>query len=391
MKPLLVLGVAVLAGAAPALAEKIDIAGWQVDPRLEGTIVLAPGRDDAGTTEAEVFATAVRAQLIADRVLDNGAEIGVRLGGALQLDHPARAGFSGQLQDTGLAFLGPAPRGAFSGLTAGGAEEDTGVRAQLETAFIYVDGGYGELLAGRDIGIARRFHEGAPSVFGTHRIATPSLDTSGIATLLTRNDLTGPAAKISYATPRILGVRLGGSYTPRANVSGLDRDPDRNVADVAEPSLSGGLESAINVSRRLRNLGLRIEAYGAYARANLEIGPQNLDQGTVEVWSAGGRMEWERLEIGADWLTSDNGPARYKAWSVGAQINLEWFDLSANYGNSSDATTCTDGDAWSIGLGRELIADRLDIAAGIQRQELEFQDMTSQSSTGPVIEMTLRY
>lgn len=391
MKLGLILGAAALFGGAPALAEKIDIAGWQVEPRLEGTIVLSPGRDDAGTTEAEVFATAVRAQLIADRVLENGAEIGVRLGGALQLDHPARAGFSGQLQDAGFAFIGPAPRGAFTGLTAGGAAEDTGVRAQLETAFVYIDGGYGELLAGRDIGIARRFHEGVPSVFGRHRIASPSLDTSGIATLLTRNDLTGPAAKISYATPRILGVRVGGSYTPRANVSGLDRDPDRNVGGVNEPALRDGLETAINVSRRLANIGLRIEGYGAYARANVKVGPARINQGTVEVWSAGGRMEWKRVELGADWLTSDNGSARYKAWSVGGQLDLEWFDFSADYGESSDRVTLSQGDVWSLGIGRELITDRLDIAVGIQRQALEFQNTSRVASTGPVIEMTLRY
>lgn len=374
----------------PAMAQPFDLSDWTIDTRADAIIAFAPGRDSDGSPEAEMFAGQVRGEIRFERVLDNGAEIGARLGGVAQLDHPARAGFSGRIGDGTAALFGPQPRGAFTGLTLGGPLEDTGVRAQLETAFVYIDGGYGELLAGRDIGIARRFHEGAPSVFNRHRVTHARLDTSGLASVLTRNDLTGPAAKISYATPRLLGVRLGGSYTPRANVSGLDRDPDRDVPGVLEPRLEDGLETAVNISRRLQSIGANVEAYGAYSRANLETGPLRADTGTVEVWSSGGRIAWDRFELGADWLTTDNGAGRYKAWSVGGQFNVYSVDFSVEYGESSDRVTGAQGEALSIGAAKTYF-EKLTVAAGLQRQALRFAGASDAASTAPVIEMTLKF
>ena len=260
----------------------------------------------------------------------------------------------------------------------------------METAFVYADGGYGEILLGRDIGVARRFYEGSPSVFGFHTATNPRLDTSGIATIRTANDLTGPALKISYASPRFLGLRLGASYTPRANVSGVDRDPASNVAGVAETRLETGLETAFNFRHRFAKSGVRLESYGAYSRADVEFDATNVDFGTVEVWSTGGRVEWENVEIGADWLTTDNGAGRYRAWSLGAKTRLFETDVSAEFGRSFDDSTGIDGRSWSVGASRE-IWKKLTITAGIQQQSLLLTGVQTDNSLGPVFEMTLRY
>ena len=379
-----------LSATAQTRPEPIEIAGWEIEPRADATVAISPARDDVGTTQAEVFTAQLRAELRAEYVLENGAEIGVWLGGRLQRDHPERLGFSGRIGEGTTAFEGLAPRGAFTGLTLGGPVEDANARARLETAFVYIDGGYGQVLIGRDVGIARRFHEGSPSVFRFHRITNAALDTSGVATVLTRNDLTGPAAKISYASPRILGLRIGGSYTPRANVSGLDRDPDRDIAGVAEPSLDDGLEAALNFSHRFRESGIRLEGYGAYGRAAVTTGPAQLDAGTVEVWSTGGRIEWKNLEIGADWLTSDNAGGRYRAWSIGGKINQFGLDWSAEYGQSSDDLTNIDGESWSIGASRSIL-ERLSLSVGVQSQSLNGDLLLDRDSIGPVLEITLRY
>jgi len=374
-------------------AEPIALGEWEIVPRFEATAALSPGRGDAGQTEAELFTGELYGELRAERVLDNGLKIGTWIGARVQRDHPARSGFSGRIGE-GLADNSQtALRGAFTGLTRGGTPDDRNVRVQLETAFVFIDGGYGELLAGRDLGIARRFHEGSPSVFNVQTISNARLDTSGISTLLTRNDLTGPAAKLSYASPRILGLRLGASYTPRANVSGLDRDPDRLVTGIGEPRLEGGLEAAFNFNHRFKEAGVRVQAYGAYGRAAVETVIQNtagrLDAGTVEVWSTGGRVEWDRFEIGADWLTTDNAGGRYKAGSIGAKTKLFGFDGSVTYGQSDDNLTRTSGEAWSIGVSR-VFFERLSLKFGVQGQSLEGDLMLERRSTGPVIEMTLK-
>ena len=370
--------------------EPIEVLGWAIEPRASVTLAISPGRDEAAGRDVEAFTADLFGELRFERVLENGVEIGAWIGGRVQRDHPVRAGFSGQIGPDALTFDGLAPRGAFTGLTAGGVADDTDIRAQLETGFVYVDGGYGQLLVGRDFGVARRFYEGSPSVFNLHTIANARLDTSGIATLLTRNDLTGPATKLSYTSPRLLGLRLGTSYTPRANVSGVDRDPDLVVAGVAEPRLENGVEAAFNFRHRFRNWGVRAESYGAYARADLETGPLRLDTGTVEVWSTGGRLAWENLELGADWLTSDNGAGRYRAWSIGAASRIFEIDVSAEYGCSFDDLTGFDGRAWSFGASKEFWK-KVTITTGIQRQELVSATLDNRASTGPVLEMTLRY
>ncbi len=375
---------------SPAAAQDGLLANWVLDAEGELIIALSPLRDDAGTTEAEIATGEIRAEVRLERVLQNGVEVEVRVGGRAQLDHPLRAGFSGRLGDGSVVFDGLAPRGAFTGLTLGGPEEDDPVRAIVDTAFLRIDGGYGELIGGRDIGVARRFHVGSPSVFRRHRIASPAFDTSGIATLLTRNDLTGPSAKISYATPRLLGLRFGGSYTPEANLSGLDRDPDRDVPGIAEPQLENGVEAALNFSRRFRRSGARVRAYSAYARADLEIGPDQTNGPDVDVWSIGAQVEKGWFTLGGDWLTSDNGGGRYRAWSTGMEIAISKLRISGEYGQSSDDLTRTDGQAWSVGVAREYW-DRIQIGIGVQQQSLDFDKLSDTQSTGPVIEIALRF
>ena len=383
------LGLGTFAGMVDAQPARLW-ADWEIKATGEAVIVLSPGRDDASTVEAEIFLTDLRADLAVERVLENGAEIGVRLGGRVQLDHSQRSGFSGRLGGPGTAIDGSALRGAFTGLTAGGAEEDSGVRAAFETAFAYIDGGYGELLIGRDIGVARRFHEGAESVFRRHGVVNPSLDTSGIASVLTRSDLSGPAAKISYSTPRLLGVKLGASYAPRANIRGLDRDPGRRVSGVEEPQLDHIVEAAFNATRRLRAWRTRISAYGAFARADIARGEGRADGGTVEVWSVGGRVEQDGLSFGADWLTTDNGGGRYRAWSVSGGVNRWGLDFSATYGRSRDDLLAGDGRAASFGVSKRVF-DAIQLGIGVQTQILRRDDGGSERSTGPVVEMSLRY
>ncbi|HBQ49254.1 MAG TPA: hypothetical protein DD728_10285, partial [Hyphomonas atlantica] len=116
--------------------------------------------------------------------------------------------------------------------------DEVDLRAELEEAYVYIDGGYGEVRLGRDEGVAARFQENAPSVFSTLALGRQSLDPTGIDMVTTRHDLTGPSAKLSYATPRLVGIRAGLSFTPKADVRGLDRDADRNLPGVAPITLT---------------------------------------------------------------------------------------------------------------------------------------------------------
>tara|TARA_R110002096_G_C14454912_1_gene711846 strand:- start:70 stop:963 length:894 start_codon:yes stop_codon:yes gene_type:complete len=290
-------------------------------------------------------------------------------------------------------------QGAFSALATGAEREHVGPRGQLEQAYVYAEGGYGEVRLGRDKGVAARFHEGAPSVFVKASTANPVLDPTGQAYVRTDHDLTGPALKLSYASPRILGVRAGASFTPTADVRGLDRDPARKVGGNPQVSVESASEVAVNVSRKLRESGVRLQAALAYSLADVSSAITPDIYGTVETWSAGASAEFDTLTIGASLLNSDNGvetgPGDYSAWTLGVTKQAFSLDFGVDYGKASDDLTGLETKSWSFGAAKEL-REGMRIAGGYRSQTVRYRRVglvplppNRDSADGIVLEITL--
>ncbi|WP_415106150.1 porin [Hyphomonas sp.] len=336
--------------------------------------------------------------LSTNRVLDSGLEIGAVGRAEVQRDHPGRAGFSG-VSDGGAGGVPWEWQGAFSGLATSTEREHVGARGQLEQAYFYVEGGYGEVRLGRDKGVAARFHEGAPSVFVEASTANPVLDPTGQAYVRTDHDLTGPALKLSYASPRILGVRAGASFTPTADVRGLDRDPARNVGGIPQVGVESASEVAVNVSRKLRESGVRLQAALAYSHADVSSDIKPDIYGTVETWSAGASAEFDTLTIGVSLLNSNNGvetgPGDYSAWTLGVTKRVFSLDLGVDYGEASDDLTGLETESWSLGVAKDL-REGLRVAGGYRGQTVRQRRVglgllppNRVSADGIVLEITL--
>ncbi|MEL7231279.1 MAG: porin, partial [Pseudomonadota bacterium] len=280
--------------------------------------------------------------------------------------------------------------GAFSGLSDGPVpnSESDDLRARLETAYFQVDGGYGELRLGKDSGVAARFHEGAPSVLSHARGDTALLDPTGLTSVRTRHDLTGPSAKLSYATPRLLGVRAGLSFTPQADADGLDRRPAAGAALLA-PETKNALELALNATRTLRESGLRFDAAIAWSTADVAPRFGSAPYSDVETLSAGLKLERDEWSAGFSTLTSDNGLSGgdYSAWNVGIMREGEAFDLSLTYGEAEDDGANLDGASWRLGIGRDFDTG-IRLAAAYVDDTLEVNGVDV-SGSGIVVEMTL--
>ncbi|KCZ91757.1 hypothetical protein HJO_11587 [Hyphomonas johnsonii MHS-2] len=380
-----------LAGAHAVAQDDWDV--WETEH--EADIAVA-----ASTADGAPVAWLGRFSLSTNRVLDNGLEIGAAGRFEVQADHPARAGFSG-VPGGGTGVAG-GWQGAFSGLALGPQSEHVGPHGQLEAAYIYAEGGYGEVRLGRDRGVAARFHEGAPGIFGAATTANPVLDPAGGGYIRTDHDLTGPAAKLSYASPRILGLRAGISFTPRADVRGLDRDPERSIPGVPDIRIESAAEAALNLNRRLRESGIRLQATLAYSRADVDAGAAAAPiYGTVETWSAGGSAEFDTVTVGASVLSSNNGvdsgPGDYSAWTIGATKQAFSLTFGLDYGESQDDLTGLDSEAWSIGASKE-VRDGVNLALGYreqdnrQRQILPLRPASQRDSAeGVVLEITLSF
>ncbi|MEQ9505593.1 MAG: porin [Hyphomonas sp.] len=389
--PLTGLVIALAANAAPAAAQDIweDEGGIVTEAGFEAGLVAASDAD-----EAVLFT--LRGAFEANYVLQSGAEIGFRTSGGVDMDNPARSGFSG--------ILGPSqpmasPVGAFSGLARGPSPEDDDPRARIETGYIYIDGGYGELRAGLDDGVAARFFEGAPTLFRHAALANPTLDPSGFVIARTDHDLTGPSLKVSYATPRILGVRAGVSLTPEANISGLDRDPVRNPGGALAPDIENAVEVALNVSRRLPRSGVRLRAGVAYSQADAAQAALPGAYDKVETWSAGGSAEFSSFALGMSYLESNNGfsaiPGDYSALSGALRVNLGKFDAGLELADAEDESVRAESESIGLSLARSF-GENLRVVAGWQHidtrytgNSLPLAPIMRERTDGIVFEITL--
>lgn len=345
---------------------------------FEAVTVIAAFHDTEPGTDSEDILYEVTLDNRFEKVLENGLQIGGRLTLRGQRDHPSRPGFLGDFGDAS------GPVGAYSGLSANSQRGDRGARGQLEAAYLEFDGGYGELRIGHDRGAAARLFEGAPSALTHASISNPYLDPDGIKIIRTNHDLTGPSAKITYATPRILGLRAAASFTPEPDAAGLDRGVRDLPAD-----LSNAAEFALNLSRRLPSSGVRIETALAWSTADVGASTPTA-RDTVSTFSAGGNLEFEFFEVGGSWIRSDNGfsAGDYSAWEVGISTEIGETGLSLNYGEADDDLAHLTGEGMSL-------AARRDIAAGLELA-VAYQDETLASNTGElggrgvVVEITLK-
>ena len=338
-----------LAGPAAHAQWEDDWNPWETETDLGASLVMMPEAD-------EQILARTWAGVSTNRILDSGLEIGAAGRAELQKDHSQRAGFSGV--PVGMEGNGLGLQGAFTGLAVGVPPNDTETRAEIETAYIYVEGGYGQLRLGRDLGVAARFQEGAPSVFDTLASGRQVLDPTGLDMVTTRHDLTGPSVKLSYATPRLVGVRAGVSITPKADVRGLDRDADRNLPGAAPLTITNAVEGSINASRLLRSAGVRLSGALAASTAEIETPPYASDlYDRVTTWSVGTKAEFDTISIGATWLVSDNGiktGGDYEAWTGGLTKSVGDYLIGAEYGFAEDDLTGLEGDAWKLGVSRNV-------------------------------------
>lgn len=139
-------------------------------------------------------------------VLDNGIEIGAVVQGRADGDQPAQL-YGG---------------GRYSSYTIGGPRGVAPASGDvwLEGAYAYARGGFGQLIVGRDQGVARTLAVTAPTIFRAVNINDWKTDLTGLNDVHTVNDFSGRATKITYMPPANMlggvlgGLQLGVSYAP---------------------------------------------------------------------------------------------------------------------------------------------------------------------------------
>ncbi|CAK9041870.1 Porin_4 domain-containing protein [Durusdinium trenchii] len=214
---------------------------------VEGEISTAVGIVD-GDARADANA---EVSVTGSTLLDNGIELGAIVSARLDGDQP-RQQFAG---------------GRYSSLLIGGprgiAPLDSD--AYLQGAAGYVKGPFGQIILGREQGIARTLAVTSPTIFRAVNVNNWQTDLSGINDVHTVNDFTGYSTKFTYMPPaNFLGGALGGIAAGRILLTaalyyqhGIGRGSNRLFVGLGA--------SYITADEDFQTASLAYEDYEAYA------------------------------------------------------------------------------------------------------------------------------
>jgi hypothetical protein len=287
---------------SPAMAAdpiEVDISGEVT------TVAGVSDGDAAGDIDADV-------RVDASTVFESGIEVGAVIAGRVDGQQPARQFGGGRYS----SILAGGPRGV------GPLTSD----AYLQSAFAYARGGFGEVVVGRDQGVARTLAVTAPTIFRSLNVNDWRSDLSGLNDVHTVNDFSGYATKFSYLPPANVfggvlgGLRLGVSYSPQLAECGESRCAPANRLLLngretgldEETSWTDALEGAFYYQQEFRLTardGLMFGLGGSYLTANGDELTAAPLVGDYEAISLGLNLGFRGITIGGSVKTSNAGLA----------------------------------------------------------------------------------
>ncbi len=217
-------------------------------------------------------------------------------------------------------------------------------------------GAWGESVIGVDSGVAALLDARAPTVLERVSTGSPGLDPTGLVLARARNDIAGPAFKVSYMTPRWIGFELGVSYTPEASERGGDFDPRPDLSGTAQANPEHIFEGAISFARTDRNTGLRIRA--ALTGTWADTASPWAEFGSYSAWGAGLELEKGPWTAGVRYLKSDNAwrakGADYEAIELGLVHQGEQWRFGLEASAARDDLGKSEGISWLAGARRKI-------------------------------------
>lgn len=269
----------------------------------------------AGVSDGKAKADAdAQVKVRGSTVLRNGVEVGAVVSARLDGQQPAQAYAGGRYS----SLLIGGPRG-IGPLTSD---------AYLQQAYGYARGGFGQVIVGRDQGVARTLAVTSPTIFRAVNVNDWRTDLSGLNDIHTVNDFSGYATKITYLPPaNFLGGALGGlqvgvSYSPTlrncgerlcAPDQGFVLAPDGTLLaetshwdDVVEGALyyQKGIKVGAGPDRLLVGVGASV------VTASEDVQALSALYGDYEAYSVGLNLAFRGVTLGGSVKTTNAGLAQ---------------------------------------------------------------------------------
>lgn len=289
-----------------------------VEIEIEGEASAVVGLTDAGSDTDAAGDLNGEVSITGSTIFDNGLEFGAVIGARLDADQPAQRFAGGRY--TSLRIGGP----------RGIAPLDSD--AYLQSAYAYARGVFGQVIVGRDQGIARTLAVTSPTIFRSVNVNDWETDLSGLNDIHTVNDFTGYSTKFTYMPPAnflggaLGGLQLGVSYSPKLRNCG-----DRLCAP------EGGYIIAPN-GAMLTEASTWEDAFEAalYYQKPIRLGSDRL-----------------LLGLGASYMTADEAArialpiyADYQAYSVGLNLAYRGVTVGGSLKSTNAGLNVPDEDGY---------------------------------------------
>lgn len=315
---------AAFVGAASAYAA--DPIEFEVDGQVSAVAGLVDGDADADVN--------ARIRVVGSTVLDNGVTLGLGLEGRFDEDQPSQI----------------FPGGRYSSVLIGGPRGVAPLSgdAYLQGAYAYAKGSFGQIIVGRDKGVARTLAVTSPTIFSAVNVNDWLTDLSGLNDIHTVNDFTGYSTKVTYMPPANVfggalgGLRVGISYSPVlrqcgdqlcAPRSGFVMTPDGAL--LTETSKwDDGVEAALYYQKNLGD-GFLVGLGASYVTADEDSLIDLPVYDDYEAYSLGMNLAYRGITLGGSIKTTnaglaDAGDDGYLAFDAG--ITYRTGDDSGDWG-----------------------------------------------------------
>ena len=356
------------------------------------TVFVVSALDAEDGIETAPFVTELGLSIETERYFENGVSIGFVGEIRGQVDNKEKQGFAGIISFPNYeSSVFEELRSPSTGIVVSEADVKHGPYGSLEQAFVYLKTGWGEISLGRDIGAASRLDARAPIVMDFASLNSSRLNVISSSIVRSRNDVTGPNAKISYVTPRIVGLRAGFSYTPETKSRGIDFNVGTGILQIENANLENVFETGLSFSHlfRKKDLRLRLGLTGTLADTN----NPRIGLSEYKAFGLGAEFEKGNWKLGGRYLNSNNAIDRnngkYTALELGITRDIFDWAVGLEYGTASDKMLDIQGENISFGVSHN-INEYTKIGFSLVSADTKHIDQTI-NGKGGVFELIVRY
>lgn len=245
-----------------------------------------------------------------------------------------------------------------------------------DRAFLFANGSFGLVQLGVVNGAANEKSVGRPidyhHIFGFYDVprfwfgsGTTNL-TNPVGTLTDAADLYANnfASKIVYYAPRLAGVQLHGSYTPRSD--SYHADINRAKTNPTTTNWTGNFQDIVEIGANYLETfdGVTVAAVASYIGGTAQGNAAGVRFENLRGYTAGANVAFAGFKFGGGYANNGrSGQQRsaglsrddFRTWNVGAQYTTGAWILGAGYTNGQDPGSLTvpgnrKNDWYSVGV-----------------------------------------